>query len=103
MAFILVYVTHPDTDCARRIAKHLLEKRLVACANVFPIESMYWWVGRLEEKMEVVTLFKAPKRNWARLKAEIERLHPYDTPCIMRLDAKANAGFERWVGEVTQG
>jgi periplasmic divalent cation tolerance protein len=40
------YITNPSKEEAKRIAKHLLDKRIIACANIFPIESMYWWDGK---------------------------------------------------------
>jgi periplasmic divalent cation tolerance protein len=99
MAFIDVYVTFPNMDEARRIVRCLLKKRLIACANVFPIQSMYWWSGRIEESLEVAALLKSRKANWPRLRAEVERLHPYDVPCITRMEASANLGYDRWVRE----
>jgi periplasmic divalent cation tolerance protein len=97
MAFILVYVTHKTADDARKMIAHLMGRRLIACANVFPIESTYRWKGKVEECMETVSLLKARKGNWTKLKKEIESMHPYEVPCIMRLQASANKSFEKWI------
>ena len=45
MAF--VYITCKDKKEARKISRFLLEKKLIACANIFPIESMYRWEGKM--------------------------------------------------------
>jgi len=37
---ILVYVTNENLDQAQKIANYLLQKRLIACANFFPITSL---------------------------------------------------------------
>jgi periplasmic divalent cation tolerance protein len=37
-----------------------------------------------------------------RVEAEIRRLHPYEVPCILRSDARANADYEAWVHRVTR-
>ena len=37
MKYIFVYITNPTKKEAEKIARHLLEKRLIACANVFPV------------------------------------------------------------------
>ena len=37
------------------------------------------------------------------LEAEIERLHPYEVPCIMRFETRANAAYEQWIEESVQG
>lgn len=43
MPFVLIYVTHPSKPEAIRITSELMKSRLIACANYFPIESMFWY------------------------------------------------------------
>lgn len=79
--FFTAFVTAPDQDTARGLARLALESDLVACANlVSKIESHYWWRRKIESSVEVLIIFKTTK---AKLKA-LERLviaqHPYDTP-----------------------
>ena len=50
----LVYVPCKDKDEARTIAKELLDERLVACANFFPVESMFRWKGSIDSSSEIV-------------------------------------------------
>ena len=100
---IAIYITHENMEQAKRVATHLLEERLAACANFFPIESMYWWQGKMESANEVVSIVKAPAEHWERIKAEVERIHPYDVPCIVRFDAQANEKFEAWIAQETTG
>lgn len=100
---IAVYITHENMEHAKRVAAHLLEERLVSCANCFPIESMYWWQGKMESANEVVSIVKAPAELWERIKSEVERIHPYDVPCIVRFDVQANEKFETWMVRETAG
>lgn len=99
MGFIIIYVTNPDLKTAKRIASALLKKRLIACANFFPIESAYWWKGKIETAREVVSILKTRKANWNKVKTAARELHPYETPCITKIPVRANAGFEGWAGE----
>ena len=101
MAFILVYVTHKNLEEAKKIASALLDKKIIACANFFPIESDYLWKGKRENSKEYVSLLKTRKENWNKVKAEIKRLHPYETPCIIKIDAEANEDYEKWVESET--
>ena len=39
--FIFIYITNPNKDEAKKIAKHLLNKKLIACGNIYPINSIY--------------------------------------------------------------
>ena len=97
MGFILVYVTNEDLKHAKKLAKSLLEKNLIACANFFPIEAMHKWKGKVVEEEEVVSIFKAKAGNWMPLKVEITKLHTYEVPCIIKIDVSANLPFEEWV------
>ena len=96
---ILVYITNPTKEEAKKIAKHLLEKKLIACANIFPIESMYHWEGKVAEEKEFVLLGKTKEENYAKITDEVEKIHSYDTPCILRLPMEANEKYKSWLGK----
>jgi periplasmic divalent cation tolerance protein len=97
MSFMIAYVTNKDQKSASKLAGELLRKRLITCANFLPIKSSYWWKGKLVHASEVVSLLKTRNENWKRLREEVERIHPYETPCIIRLNAHANKAFEDWI------
>ena len=102
MSFILVYITHKNIKSARRIVSHLLKKRLIACANFFPIKSSYWWKGKIVNSSEIVSILKTRKGNWKKLKAEVEKIHPYEVPCIMKFVVEANESYENWIWTETK-
>lgn len=95
--FLIIYITHPDEASARRVANELLEKRLVACANIFPMTSAYHWRGTIEHADEWVTLLKTKPSHWEAVCSLVGAIHPYETPCIMRWEATANAAYEAWI------
>lgn len=83
---------------AKKIARHLLEKRLIACANIFPIESLFWWEGKLTEEKEAAMLCKAKKESFSSIEAEVKKIHSYKVPCIVAFDwAASNKGYAEWV------
>ncbi len=102
MSFILIYVTHENEEQAKKITTHLLQKKLIACANFFPINSVYWWKGKIEHSPEIVTILKTKKENWDKVKSEIEQIHPYETPCIMKITVEANKEYEQWISKETK-
>lgn len=79
----MAYVTAPDRETARSIARTAVERRLAACANVWPIESTYWWKGTLEETAEFVIVFKTRRSLLRKLIAAVRAVHPYEVPCIV--------------------
>jgi periplasmic divalent cation tolerance protein len=102
MKFILIYVTHKNLKEAKKVAEHLLKKRLIACANFVPIESSYLWKGKIESGKEVVSLLKTKKENWLKVKKEVEKIHPYDIPCIIKLEVESNNPFAQWIKRETK-
>jgi len=99
MTIILIYVTNKNGDEAKKIANHLLNKKLIACANFFPISSLYLWKGNINNENEIVSLFKTKEENWEKVKEEIKKLHPYDTPCILKINGEANEDYEKWIND----
>jgi len=98
----LIYITCKDKSEAKTISKALLNKKLIACSNMFPIESMYWWKGRIEEAKEIVILAKTDDKNYEKIKQEVKNLHSYDVPCILKLSSESNKEYEDWVSKVIE-
>jgi periplasmic divalent cation tolerance protein len=92
-----VYITCKDKKEARKISKHLLEKRLIACSNMFPIKSMYLWKGKIEEDKEYVIIAKILEKNFSKVKKEVKLIHSYDVPCICLIKSEANKDYSDWV------
>jgi len=97
MSFIIVYITYSNEKEAKKIAMHLLKKKLVACANIFPIKSLYWWKGKIQGEKEVVCIVKTKKQNWKKVKYEVKKIHPYECPCIMKINVGSNKEFNDWI------
>jgi periplasmic divalent cation tolerance protein len=103
MDFLMVYVTCKDGYEAKKIASHMLEKRLVACANMFPVKSMYWWEGKIEKEDEVVLLMKTQEGYREDIIKEVLRLHSYDVPCVEFFDIKdGNPEYLDWIKKETK-
>ena len=96
----LVYITCKDEKEAKKIAKHLLVKKLIACANFFPINSMYWWKGKIEDGKEFLMLAKTSDANFEKVKKEVTKIHSYDIPCILKIDTEVNKEYMDWVDRV---
>lgn len=93
----LLYVTCRDGNEAKSLAKELFEKKLIACANMFAMESMYEWEGKLNEESEVVLLLKTEEDKSSQAKEEIKARHSYNVPCILELKADANQEYADWL------
>ena len=101
MAFLLFYVPFPDEISARQISEQMLAQKLVACANIFPVQSMFHWDAALQSEGEYVALLKTPLYLEARLEKTLLAVHPYQSPAILRWELRSNDAYEKWVHEAT--
>jgi len=97
MDFIFVYITNPDRKTAEKIAKSLLSQRLIACANIFPIISLYRWEKKIAKEKEFVLIAKTTKNRFEKVKKEVEKLHPYSIPCIVKIPVSSNKKYFNWL------
>lgn len=101
---VVILVSAPDASVASEIAREMLGRRLVACANIIPaVRSLYWWKGQLEESDEVLMVLKARRGDVSALADLIRDLHPYDVPEVIATEAVG--GLEEyldWIGAETE-
>jgi len=101
--YIFAYITASSIDEAKKIGRELLEKKIAACINIFPITSMYWWEGKIEESPEFVMIVKTKTEKFKELKEEVIKLHSYETPCICAFAVEDGyRKFLDWIDEVTE-
>lgn len=103
MKFIFIYVTNSSKEEAGHIADVLLQKRLVACANIYDaVESRYHWQGQMRIEQEAIMILKTLEKNFEPVKKEIEKIHSYTIPCIVKIPVTSNRKYFDWVvNEVT--
>ena len=98
---LVVLVTFPDVETARRIVTTLVEERLAACGNLLPnVESIYRWQGAVETASEVLVLLKTEIRSYSALETRLQELHPYEVPeCLAVNVATGSLPYLRWLNE----
>ena len=98
MNCIAVITTVASRDDARHIAQTLVERRLVACAQISAIESLYHWNGALQDDAEFRLLLKTVDTQYDAVERAIRELHPYDLPAIYALPIdRIHAPYAAWV------
>lgn len=102
--FIMVLTTIDDLDKGKRIAKLIVDKKLGACVQLIgPIQSTYFWRGKVEESKEWLIFIKTRLDLYKQLEELIIKIHPYVTPEIIYFEV--GGGFEKylkWILEVTE-
>ena len=99
MSALFLYITCPDREEAQKIATALVERRLVACANICaPHEAIYQWKGKVESAQETAVILKTRGDLFNDVKEAVLKLHSYETPCIVALPIeKGHPAFLQWI------
>ena len=98
-AVLLAISTFPDIEIARRIARELVETRIVACANLGnPVESIYRWQEKVETNNETLVIFKFAAERYPDFEKRLRELHPYEVPEIIAFPlTKGSQTYLDWV------
>jgi len=97
MKFITIYVTHINKEEAEKIVNKLLNNKVIACVNYFPINVAYRWKWEIASDNEIVSLLKTRIENWEKVKDFVNRNHPYEIPCIIKTEVEANEEYVKWI------
>jgi periplasmic divalent cation tolerance protein len=103
--YIVVLITTPSQESARKIARLLLEKKLAACVNILsPINSLYTWQGEIHDDQEALMIVKTRPELFDEAFMDLVKAnHPYEVPEMIALPILAGyQPYLDWMSEVTQ-
>lgn len=81
---LLISTTLESRSDAEKMAIALLEKRLIACAQITgPVSSSYWWQEKIVSSEEYLLMMKSDESLYNKLEQHIQESHPYETPEIV--------------------
>jgi len=101
---IQIITTVDKKGIIEKIGRDLVEKSLVACAQILgPIRSIYRWKGVVEDADEWFLIMKSKASLYPRIEEEIRREHPYELPEITVTSIEGGlAGYIDWIMDETQ-
>ena len=103
MKYISVSTTLTDKNSAKKMAKTLVQERLAACANIFRIESIYWWEEKIEQEEEYELVFKTKRCLYPELEERIRELHSYEVPSILSYPIEQGLkNYLDWINQETR-
>ncbi len=103
MKTILVFTNCKDQKEAKLIATRLLEKKLIACANIYPVHSRYIWKGEMKKVNEVSLIMKSRSSLYKDIEAEIKLVHSYENPEIICIESSdVSKEYADWIKEETK-
>lgn len=104
MGEVVVLITAGSNGEARKIARHLVDAGLAACANIVPsVRSIFRWKGEVTEEEETLLIVKSVSEAFDSLEVMVKAHHSYSEPEIIALPIQAgSASYLAWVREMTQ-
>ncbi len=98
--FSIVYITAGSQKEAKNIGRKLIEEKLAACVNIFPITSIFRWKNEIEEANEFGIIVKTKTDKVKQIEKKIKEIHSYEVPCVISF--KMDEGSEdylKWIEE----
>ncbi len=90
--YIIVLVTTRSKQEAEKIANHLLNDELIACANIIgPVTSLYRWEHNIDRAEEFLVLMKSRGDLFDRLTEAVKTIHSYKVPEILAVPVDAGS------------
>ncbi|MEO1449623.1 MAG: divalent-cation tolerance protein CutA [Bacteroidota bacterium] len=77
---VILSITFPDRDSAMQIGQLLVDRHLIACAQLLPIHSVFRWEGKVQSEDEVLLQGKTTEQQLTAIEALIKQHHSYDVP-----------------------
>ena len=102
MDFYMFFVTVPNIQEGKSIARILVERKLAACVSIIRnITSIYEWKEKIEENEEEFLIIKTSEELSEEVIDTINEIHSYDTPeCIGFKIEKGSEKYLKWIEEI---
>jgi len=106
----VILSTYPTRAGARKAAGLAIEKRLAGCVLTIPVGSVYRWNpainpsgyygarGKVQNKKEVLAVFKTTKERAKQLMKFIGGHHPYKVPFVAAVPlGQVSRRYQEWI------
>jgi len=103
-SYIIIFITAPSDEEAKKIATTLVNEKLVACVNIIPkIHSIYWWENKVCQEDELMLIAKSTQSLFPSIIDRVKSLHSYKVPEILSFPlSEGLPEYLNWIEEVTR-
>jgi periplasmic divalent cation tolerance protein len=97
---VFIYTTCENEKEAKLLGKLIIDKKMGACVDYWPINSMYNWEGKFEEVSQVMLMITTLEHKLEEVSDLISKHHSYSTPLIAGVDIRRmNRAYKEWMAE----
>jgi len=99
--FIQITITVGTREEGEQLVYSLVKNRLIACGQILgPIQSTYWWKGKIETAQEWMCLAKSREEKFAEIVHQVRSMHSYEVPEIIAVPLIAvDEDYAHWLEE----
>ena len=102
MSPVQITVSGGSAAEATAIVREVVQRRLAAAGQCWPIQSTYWWEDELVNREEIVVLFKTLEARVDEIIEVIGSLHSYEVPSIFVVPVqRLGPGTADWLRRAT--
>ncbi len=97
---ILILVSFENKEDAEKAANYLIDNKLAACVEIYPVKNYYIWKGEKMAADEVSGIIKTEDEYFEKVKTALEKILNYEIPQIIEIKAEnANTSYLKWLKE----
>lgn len=95
---VFVYTTCADSGEAQKLGELMIREKIAACVDMWPIESMYMWDGKMADKKQTMMMITTHETKLQQVSDLISQNHSYSVPLIAGVDVmRVNPEYKAWV------
>ncbi|STQ87180.1 divalent-cation tolerance protein CutA [Helicobacter muridarum] len=95
---VLLQTTNNNKEELLNISNMLLEKRLIACAQIHKVKSAYIWLDEIIKEKEFLLNCKTDSKNLKKIYKIIRKKHSYNIPEFITIKLKnVSKPYKKWL------
>ena len=96
--YCLIKTTYKYKKEAKNISKILLVSKLIACAQICKIESLYFWESKIMDEPEFLLMIKTKSSYFKKIQKLILQNHSYKNPQIIKIEIEdGSENYFAWI------
>lgn len=100
---VFIYTTCASLDEAKQLGGLMIERKMAARVDYWPIESCYMWEGSQECRTQAMLLITTLEAKIQDVDDLLSENHSYSVPLIAGVDIRRmNRRYKEWMADVLQ-
>ena len=95
---LFIYTTCATLEEAENLGKLVIDNKMGACVDYWPIKSMYNWENKFKQISEIMLIIITFESKLEEVTDFISKHHNYSTPLIAGVDIhRINRAYKEWM------